>query len=150
MAGRKSTPIPQNRKEPWKVIWKTKQKKQTWVKQRLIIKSPVKRNRQYYFFTSSPRAKNNNKKQSKTIINSKNQINNWGGGGRREMLWYETDAVVSLCAVTKLCFDCLRFGLLLWRWGWLERFLLPLVYLWDCILQHGDVFGHLWICVWQQ
>ena len=34
------------------------------------------------------------------------------------MLWYETDAVVSLCAVTKLCFDCLRFCLLLWRWGW--------------------------------
>ena len=34
------------------------------------------------------------------------------------LLWYETDAVVSLCAVTKLCFDCLRFGLLLWRWGW--------------------------------
>ena len=27
------------------------------------------------------------------------------------MLWYKTDAVVSLCAVTKLCFDCLRFVL---------------------------------------
>ena len=29
----------------------------------------------------------------------------------RGVLWYKTDAVVSLCAVTKLCFDCLRFVL---------------------------------------
>ncbi len=33
------------------------------------------------------------------------------------------------------------FCLVLWRWGWPVNdwnvFLLPLVYLWDCILQHG-------------
>ena len=48
------------------------------------------------------------------------------------MLWYETDAVVSLCAVTKLCFDCLCFSCamaLRLTSKWLERF--PLA---SCIL----------------
>ena len=50
----------------------------------------------------------------------------------RGMLWLETDAVVSLRAVTKLCLDCFRFvlcyGLRLTS-KWLERF--PLA---SCIL----------------
>ena len=37
------------------------------------------------------------------------------------------------------------FCLVLWRWGWRVNdwniFLLPLVYLWDCILQHGGSGG---------
>ena len=57
------------------------------------------------------------------------------------LLWYETDAVVSFCAVTKLYFWLPSFCLVLWRWGWPVNdwnvFLLPLVYLWDCVLQHG-------------
>ena len=34
----------------------------------------------------------------------------------REM-WYETDAVVLICSVTKLWFDCLRCPVL-WCWSW--------------------------------
>ena len=63
----------------------------------------------------------------------------------RGMLWYETDVVVSLCAVTKLYFDCLRFVLCYGAEAdpavndW-NVFLLPLVYLSDCILQQSGEF----------
>ena len=64
----------------------------------------------------------------------------------RGVLWYETDAVVSLCAVTKV-FWLPSFCLVLWRWGWRVNdwnvFLLSLVYLWDCILQQ-DSYRRTW------
>ena len=77
-----------------------------------------------------------------------------GGGGGREFLldipcWFYLYLGVMIrnwCCSFVICsyetvFLLPSFCLQLWRWGWPVNdwnvFLLPLVYLWDCILQHG-------------
>ena len=70
-------------------------------------------------------------------------IRNWCCSFTWHLLWYETDAVVSIFSVTKLRFDGLGC-LVLCRGTWpvkdWKRFPLAsciLVYLWDCLQQHG-------------
>ena len=69
MAGGEIYPHPSDQKGTLKSDLKNKNKKQTWVKQRLIIKyiKNCKAKPPIFFFTSSPRAKNNNNKNRKQL-----------------------------------------------------------------------------------